>query len=169
MLTQDETLQIMLILKNEYPEFEITPIRKMTWQHTIGRFPFHLVKQATFNVICRLKYTPHVHDIIEETTKLLCPDNYISPTDAWGLILTAIHRYGAYNEKTGVASLPPYIQSVVKCIGWRDMCLSENVDVLRGEFFKMYSNHQMRITQENTMLSAPQRLRELVDKTFSQN
>jgi hypothetical protein len=36
----------------------------------------------------------------------------------------------------------------VKAIGWRDICMSENVDVLRSNFLKMYDSMAKSLDRE---------------------
>ena len=37
---------------------------------------------------------------------------------------------------------------MVKAIGWRDICMSENVDVLRSNFLRMYDSMAKSLDRE---------------------
>ena len=50
---------------------------------------------------------------------------------------------------------------MVGWMGWRDICVSENIDVVRGQFLRMYEIQQRR-EQERAML--PDDIRGLIDK-----
>lgn len=58
--------------------------------------------------------------------------------DGWYEVRKAIGRYGNMREEEALASLSPITRQAVKYIGWKDVCLSENPDVVRGQFRKAY-------------------------------
>ena len=67
----------------------------------------------------------------------LIDESIPTPEEAWGEVIKAIARYG-YCGKPEFSS--PLIANAVECIGWRDMCMSENIGVERAHFMRAYSN-----------------------------
>jgi len=55
--------------------------------------------------------------------------------EAWGKVLREVSRIGSYGQP--VFSTPEIKQSV-DCVGWRDICLSQNIGVERAHFMRAY-------------------------------
>jgi hypothetical protein len=82
-----------------------------------------------------------VRDIYQKTR----PDNPLlgAPTadEAWGDIMYQIRRTG----HTGIPEFKsPYTATIVKRMGWKDLCMSENVEVTRSNFMRMYDGFVKR-------------------------
>ena len=58
--------------------------------------------------------------------------------EGWAEVRKAVGRYGYMREEEALASLSPITRQSVKYIGWKEVCLSENPDVVRGQFRKAY-------------------------------
>jgi hypothetical protein len=61
--------------------------------------------------------------------------------DGWDSVMKAIAGVGSY-------SVPkfkdPITAQVVKAMGWRELCTSENIEVTRAQFRQMYESYQAR-------------------------
>jgi hypothetical protein len=84
--------------------------------------------------------------------------------DAWAEVLRAIRNFGSYREPEALASLNPLIRKAVEAIGYRDLCLSENIDVIRGQFRMAYEALEKRETMD---AKTPQSLKEIIAKMDS--
>lgn len=63
------------------------------------------------------------------------------PAEAWSAVLKEVSRTGSY----GVPKFSnPLITRAVECIGWRNICLSENPGIERAHFLKIYEQLQNR-------------------------
>ena len=58
--------------------------------------------------------------------------------DAWGMVLKAVRAYGYMQEAEALESLPEPCRSVVKIIGWQNICRSENIMAERAFFRDSY-------------------------------
>lgn len=67
---------------------------------------------------------------------LINQDDFKSDSEAWQIVLNEMSRCG------GVYGVPKIddelIMEAIKGIGWRDLCNSQNIDVIRGQFRKIY-------------------------------
>jgi hypothetical protein len=52
----------------------------------------------------------------------------------------AIRKYGMYNIGPALASLDPLTRQAVEQVGFREICLSENISVERANFRMVYEN-----------------------------
>lgn len=82
-----------------------------------------------------------------------------SAPDAYAEVLRAIRNFGSYRETEALESLKPITQKAVRAIGWKDLCLSEELDVIRGQFRMAYEALEKR---ESVDARTPQKLREVI-------
>jgi hypothetical protein len=75
----------------------------------------------------------------------------LSAPEAWGMAIKAIHRYGYYREAEAMESLPEHVAEIVRWIGYQSICMTDKIDVVRGQFLRMYETHQKR-EQEQALL-----------------
>ena len=160
-MTRDETKQVLLVLKTAYQNFEIQRLTVSVWFATIGHLEFEVAEKATIRLIQTCHFVPTPADIIREAASILNPENDIDGSSAWGLAIKAIRLYGSYREKDGLQSLPSSVRQTVSNFGWRELCLSENIDVARGEFLKMYDSFRKRETKM-TALPLPEDIKKLI-------
>lgn len=85
--------------------------------------------------------------IIEEIRRGKVPDW----GDGWLEVTKAIRKYGYMNEEKALASMSPTTQEAVKRIGWQDICLSENPEVLRAQFRQIFERCSQREIQDRTL------------------
>jgi len=79
--------------------------------------------------------------------------------NAYAEVLRAIRNFGSYRETEALASLNPMTRKAVKAIGWKDLCLSEEPDVIRGQFRMAYEALEKR---ESMDLRTPQSLKTII-------
>jgi|GEM_PF-1188831 len=79
--------------------------------------------------------------------------------DAYADVLKAIRYFGSYRETEALQSLPPLTRKAAESIGWKGLCLSEEPDVIRGQFRMAYEALEKR---ESTDARTPQRLKEVI-------
>ena len=129
------------------------------WHKMLSDLPYEVAEKALVKVLSSAKFFPTVAEIREAAVLLTRP---MMPThsEAWGLVRQAIWDYSAYREKDALEALPPVVSRVVKDIGWREICLSEEPDIIRAQFRKAYEVHCKR-EAEMSVLPAP--LRELCE------
>lgn len=63
-----------------------------------------------------------------------CKKPVLSFDDAWGSVQKAIREYGFYGAEKAFASFDELTLSIVKNLGWSNLCLNENVDASRANF-----------------------------------
>lgn len=61
--------------------------------------------------------------------------------EAWGIVLKNIQTIGSYGRPNFE---DPCISKAVDCIGWRNLCLSENIAIERAHFLKIYESLENR-------------------------
>lgn len=95
------------------------------------------VLEAAKNLIKTKDRQPTISEIRKEVlkNKKLLP---ISKGDAWQLVREGSRKYGYDGFEKLSKELPHEVLRAVKIIGWRDICFSENIDVVRAHFWRAY-------------------------------
>jgi hypothetical protein len=80
---------------------------------------------------------PSVAQIRREVAKLQAgPSTFLPPDEAWAYVSQCFGTVGQYRE---FPDDYPLVKKAVDGIDWRDMCQSESIDVIRGQFRMAYS------------------------------
>ena len=77
----------------------------------------------------------------------------------WKEAVNAIHRYGRYREEEALDSMDPMTREVVKRLGYKDLCRSENQMADRANFRKVF---EQVADNEYNKAALPQDLRERI-------
>lgn len=80
---------------------------------------------------------PTIAAIRREVAKLMQPAGmFLPPDEAWEYVRSCFGTVGQYREFPDVH---PLVKKAVDGMGWQEMCRSENVDVMRGQFRMAYT------------------------------
>jgi len=64
------------------------------------------------------------------------------------MVNKAISHFGYTRPREAFESLPEPVARCAERMGWRDLCLSEEQDVIRGQFRKAYETQMNRERQD---------------------
>ena len=165
-MTLDEITKLLCFCKMLYPRdrsFDKTPGEMseiaQAWAVMLQDIPFELGKAAVSAHVANCPYAPAISEIRAYARKFAEPEA-ISAEEAWSLAIRAVRRYGMgpKNYTTGKFpyemardSVPPEVWRTMELLGYQDMCLSENRDVLRAQFLKTYER-QRQLREERQAL-----------------
>ncbi len=108
-----------------------------TWYKVLDDLPYDRCQCALVKLSQTNKYPPSVSEIRETVTNV----TQITPSDAWLQVEEAMKTYGMYNEKGALESMNPSVARVVKALGFRNLCVSENIMAERAHFMKFYEKN----------------------------
>ena len=140
------------------------------WNEMLADIPFDTVKAAIKAAVATSPFPPSISEIRNYAVKI--SENSLRPAEeAWKIALDAMRTYNTktvpidgFNSKTyefvqfgepvkirpsgleyeAKKNVPPDVWEVMELMGYADMCASENADVLRGQFMKIWSNKTSR-------------------------
>jgi hypothetical protein len=138
-------------------ERDLRPTAEL-WYRMLADLPYEVAKAALLKVLATAKYFPTVAEIREAAASIVLP-GLPSPAEAWEMVGRVVRKYGYYREKEGLASLPPQVREAVRCIGWKEICLSEDIEVVRAQFFRVYEQYANRKREEAVI---PSPVREII-------
>jgi hypothetical protein len=127
------------------------------WSEMLSDIPFDIAKAALIKVLATARFWPTVAEIREAAAEIINPQ-LPSPIEAWGEVVQAIKIYGLYRQEEGISSLSPITKRVVQNIGWREICLCEQPDVIRGQFRMAYEQYAKREKEEAILPAEIKRL-----------
>jgi len=116
------------------------------WMKMLEDIPYEVAENALMKVMATNRFFPTVAEIREAAALITTPE-LLTHAEAWSEVLKAVRKYGTYDYEKGMASLPDVVRQVVRMIGWREICLSEQPDVIRGQFRMAYEQEVARIKE----------------------
>ncbi len=148
-MVRSEVAKLLAVLAAAYPRFEVNELTERIWFEMLQDIPYQVAQVAIKKLILESPYPPAIADVRKRAMEIVAPpEERIDGSEAWGEVIRAIHCYGYYKEAEALASMLPKTAKVVKWMGWQEICTSENVDVTRGQFLKMYQQIQARCEKE---------------------
>ena len=121
------------------------------WYELLKDIPYELANISIQRHMATNKFPPTVAEIREGVVKCVT-----KPTDwasGWEQVRKAISKYGIYRAQEAYDSMDDITQSVVKRLGWKEICESENYMHDRANFRMTYEQEQAR-QKETAVLTA---------------
>ena len=140
------------------------------WAEMLADIPLDRAKEAVKYAVATSPFPPSICEIRNYAVKI-SENSLRSPEEAWKIAIDAMRTYNTrtvpiegFNSKeykfvkfgepvkirqSGLEyeakrHVPPDVWEVMELMGYADMCASENADVLRGQFMKIWSNKTSR-------------------------
>lgn len=126
-------------LRTYYPREALLPNQQAMelWFRELKDIPFEVAEASLRKWVSTNKWSPSIADIREMTTEVqhgAIPDW----GEAWGSVLKAIRRYGSYNVQKALDSFDPLTRQCVERLGFRELCMSENIGNESARFRMIY-------------------------------
>jgi len=166
-MTEKEVSDLLLFMVSLFGErLKLNQFSKQAWFLAIGHIESAEIARAAVVRCAQVSpYPPTPAEILKQISEIAEPSSQIDGAEAWGLAIKACRLFGARREKEGLLSLPGHVREVVKHFGWNELCLTENLDVARGEFLKMYASFTIRRQQQKALPPVSEKLTALANKT----
>lgn len=155
-MTHEETLKIMALLTAAYPQANIEEETIQIYIKFLLDLPCEAGQAAALELIASSRWFPAVAELRQAAVEAM-PENQIpGPGEAWGEVVGQLRAVGWYGRPS---FSHPAITKAVKAMGWRELCMSENVVADRAHFLRIYENYQERAKKELWQLPEVQQLR----------
>ncbi len=156
-MTKKETVKLFGLISIAYPRdrafSEADSASRDLWFDMLKDFDFQVVQAALRKHISLSEFPPSIAEIRKYATEMISPP-IMTAEEAWKVARDTMRKYGcsgAMNYTTGMTGIErakkncdPTVWKVMEMMGYRDMCLSENTDVIRGQFMKIWNNMSQR-------------------------
>jgi len=161
-MERSEAGQLLTLMASAWPRFEPSDDKVALWRELFDDVPFEVAKLALKKLMLTNTFPPSVAELRQAVMDITTPESErITAAEAWGMVSHAIRDYGSYREREGLESLPPVVRKTAEYIGWRELCLSEEGEILRAQFMRMFQQVSERRREEVLL---PPAVRELIGK-----
>lgn len=130
------------------------------WYALMGDLSYEVCNVAIQKYMLTNKFPPTVAEI-RELTSVVVNGNPLTWGESWERALTAVRRFGSYNQKEAMDSLDPLTRKCVESIGFKTLCMSENIMVERAHYQKIFEIYAKR---EQTEKQMPLALQEAISR-----
>lgn len=147
-------------LRTYYPREKLLPNEQAMelWYNQLQDIPYQ-VATATLNKWVALeKWSPSIADIRQIASEMVHGETK-DWGEAWNEVEMAVRMYGQYRPDEALASLDDTTRQVVKRLGFKNICISENPQAERANFRMIYEQVVERKTKEEQI---PDRLKALI-------
>lgn len=165
-MTKQEVAKLLAFISAVYPNVDLRDGTVEAWHELLGDIPFDLALAATKKVLSEQEIPglPAVGKIRQAVAAMMTSD-MPSAAQAWGMVVEAIKRYGYYRQDEALEALPERVSEAVRCIGWQELCLSTEPEIVRAQLMRIYEQYAAKEKQE---YSIPADVRALTVKIAQQ-
>ena len=149
-------------LRTYYPREKLLPNEPamQLWYNQLKDIPYN-VAEATLNKwVATEKWSPSIADIRKTASEMVngVPDDW---GKGWEKVEKAIRHYGQYREAEALAEMDDLTRQTVERLGFKNICISENIIADRANFRTIYEQLAQRKETENQI---PESLKALINK-----
>ena len=120
------------------------------WFALLGDLDYAVLNAAIQQYMLTNKFPPTIAELRELSIKI-CAGDIQEWGEGWEKVLNAIRYYGSYRESEALATMDDLTKTCVKRLGWRNICMSENINQDRANFRMMYESIAERSKREKIL------------------
>ena len=152
-MTRNEFKIIIAILSSNYSRFGLETKEQFDfWFSMFADTEYGTMQIAIRKLLFENKFAPTIAEIRQALVDVTVHKS-INNADAWEEVQRAIKKFGSYREKEALTSLSATTKRVVKAMGFKTLCLSEDQMADRAHFLKMHSQVSER-EQKDALIPA---------------
>lgn len=136
-------------LRTYYPKEGLLPNNEAMelWFRQLQDIPYKVAEIALNKWVATNKWSPTIADIREATAEIT-GGGIADWGKGWEQVLKAIRQFGMYRAGEAMASFDDLTRATVERLGFRDICLSENISADRANFRMVYEQLAERKKKE---------------------
>lgn len=159
-MTKKQFATFASAMRTYYPKETLFPTEQALtlWYNQLNDIPYNVAETFLNKWVATNKWSPAISDIREGTTALTNGD-FKEWGDAWEETLKAISKYGSYDEPKAMDSLDEVTRRVVKRLGYRNLCFSQEIQVERANFRMIY---EQEIAKHKKEAQLPPTLKQII-------
>jgi len=157
----DEMQSILKQLFSAYANSQISEGTAAVYYRILCDLDPKLLQAVVHQCIAELKFLPAVAEVREMYFRLAGRSGELAAAEAWGLVLQEIQRIGSWGKPEFANAT---VAEVVRFMGWRELCMSENPGVDRAQFMRMYDQVVARGAQQERLLPHVRQLLEAAQR-----
>lgn len=139
-------------IRTYYPKESILPNQQAMelWYRELQDIPYPVAEAGLRQWVATNKWSPAIADIREMVSTV---QNGIIPDwgEGWEQVLKAIRLFGSYRIEEAMDSFDPITRRCVERLGFRNICMSENINQDRANFRLIYQTLAERKTKDSML------------------
>lgn len=162
MATEQTILNVLDMLHANWPRETATRERALLYCRLLADIPDDVLQAACLQVIASARFFPAIAEL-REAALAMTPEVDGLPTagEAWGEVLREIKRTGTDQWQGPPRFSHPLVDTAMRAMGWRNICLSEDGMADRAHFMRIYDALRQR---ESARARTLPEVRALTDK-----
>lgn len=159
-MDKKEFSMFAMALRTYYPKEQLLPNQQAMglWYQELQDIPYNVAEAGLRKWVTTNKWSPSIAEIREMAESVKCGD-IPDWGDGWEHVLMAIRKYGTYRIPEAMESFDPITRKCVERLGFRNICMSENISVDRANFRMIYEQISERKKKDAQI---PENLRNLI-------
>ncbi len=149
-MTQQEFGNVVSIIRSVYQkdDFLTDPISLEVWYEMLKDLTFDQAKAAVQRHAYTNKWCPSIAELREQVVGIQSDKH--DWADGWEEVLRAIRRFGYMNEGKALESMSEMTREVVKRLGWKQICQSEQSELtaIRANFRMIYEEKKGSLKED---------------------
>lgn len=140
-MTLKEFGVVVNAIKTYYPKEKILPTKEALglWYEHLKDIDYDTMQTAVKRWVSLNNWSPTIADLRKMSAEIE-GGQLKDWASAWNDVREAIRKYGMYNEEHAMASLDELTREVVRHVGYKRLCLSENIVSDRANFRDIYTD-----------------------------
>jgi len=139
-MTDLEVNKLVSVLLAAFPSSKATLGTSMSYESMLADLDYAVANAAIERLLATSKFLPTIAEIRDACLVLQTGDK-MPGGQAWGLVLSAIKRFGSYRQPgVDFDFQDPLVLRCVLMLGWQELCQSENSVADRARFTELYED-----------------------------
>lgn len=151
-MTKQEFGVFASAIRTYYPKENILPNQQAMelWFRELQDIPYQVAEAALRQWVSTNKWSPSIAEI-RETASTVQSGSIPDWGDGWEQVIMAIRKYGSYRIPEAMESFDPITRQCVERLGFRNICMSENIAADRANFRMIFEQLAERKQKEQQM------------------
>lgn len=157
----------VMALRTYYPKENILPNNQAVelWFRQLQDIPYQVAEASLNKWVATNKWSPSIADI-REMASTIQEGELPDWGDGWEQVLMAIRKYGMYRIGDAMETFDPLTKKCVERLGFRNLCMSENINQDRANFRMIYEQLAERKKKDAQI---PMQLHQLIGEIQNRN
>lgn len=157
----------VMALKTYYPKENILPNNQAVelWFRQLQDIPYQVAEASLNKWVATNKWSPSIAEI-REMASTIQEGEVPDWGDGWEQVLMAIRKYGMYRIAEAMETFDPLTKQCVERLGFRNLCISENINQDRANFRMIYEQLAERKKKDSQI---PMKLHQLIGEIQNRN
>lgn len=160
-MNKQEFSMFAMALRTYYPKENLLPNNQAMelWFRELCDIPYKVAESALRKWVATNKWSPAISEI-REMAATVTQGEIADWGEGWEQVLLAIRKFGSYRIAEAMDSFDPITKQCVERLGFRNICMSENINADRANFRMIYEQLAER-KKKDAQIAAP--LKQLIE------